>query len=208
MPADCELLYLDAHMHVRGKSFAYEAEFKDGTRKPLLHLPHYDFNWQTNYELAEHLPLPEGTVIHGKATFDNSENNASNPDPNSEVRWGEQTWEEMMIGYFTVAVPVTSNRGGLNPFERQKIVSTVDKLVFSKLDHNLDGILVADETGVALWGFGKAMSIDADNNDQLCKEELRGWLTKMDNPLDLLENPLIRQIPEVAKLIKRMEGKH
>jgi peroxiredoxin len=208
MPADCELLYLDAHMHVRGKSFAYEAVFTDGTRKPLLNLPHYDFNWQTNYELAEHLPLPEGTVIHGKATFDNSENNASNPDPNSEVRWGEQTWEEMMIGYFTVAVPVTSNRGGLNPFERQKIVSTVDKLVFSKLDHNHDGILIADETGGALWVFGKAMSIDVDNDEQLCKEELRGWLTEMDNPLDLLENPLIRQIPEVAKLIKRMEGKH
>lgn len=160
-----------------------------------------------NDELSEHLSLPEGTVIHCKATFDNSESNASNPDPNSEVRWGEQTWEEMMIGYFTVAVPVTSNRGGLNPFEQQKIVSTVDKVVFSKLDQNNDGNLVAAETGVALWVFGKSMTIDVDGNDQLSKDELRGWLTSMDNPLELLDNPLIRQIPEVTKLIKRMEGK-
>jgi hypothetical protein len=205
MPADCNLMSLNGHMHVRGKSFSFEAEFPDGTRQPLLNLPNYDFNWQTNYQLAEPIQLPKGTVIHCKATFDNSEKNASNPDPQSEVRWGNQTWEEMMIGYFTVSFLASANRGGLNPFERQKIVNIVDKVVFSKLDKNNDGILIADEVGIGLWLYGKSMSIDANGDDELCKQELRDWLAKMENPLDLLDNPLIRQIPEVAKLVKRME---
>jgi hypothetical protein len=72
----------------------------------LLDVPHYDFNWQNSYELAERRLMPKGTRVRCEATFDNSTANLANPDPEKTVRWGDQTWEEMMIGYMNVAVPV------------------------------------------------------------------------------------------------------
>ena len=77
------------------------AEYPDGAKEILLDVPRYDFNWQMRYDLAEPKLLPSGTRLHCTALFDNSENNLSNPDPRRDVRWGEQTWDEMMIGYFT-----------------------------------------------------------------------------------------------------------
>jgi hypothetical protein len=62
-------------------------------------VPRYDFNWQTNYRLDPPLELPAGARIRCTAHFDNSSDNLNNPDPSVPVRWGEQTWEEMMIGF-------------------------------------------------------------------------------------------------------------
>lgn len=101
----CELLSLSPHMHVRGKSFRYTLVYPDKRREILLDVPHYDFNWQTEYRLKEKMALPKGTKIFCEAVFDNSADNLNNPDPNSWVRWGDQTYEEMMIGYFHYAVP-------------------------------------------------------------------------------------------------------
>jgi hypothetical protein len=89
------------HMHLRGKSFRYEAIYPDGNREVLLDVPGYDFNWQLRYELEEPKFLPKGTKLFCTAHFDNSENNLANPDPTKRVRWGDQTWEEMMIGWYT-----------------------------------------------------------------------------------------------------------
>lgn len=100
-----EVLSLMPHMHLRGKSFRYEAVFPDGRREVLLDVPRFDFNWQTSYQLAEPFQLQPGTRIDCVAVFDNSAGNPNNPDPGKEVRWGDQTWEEMMIGYFDVAMP-------------------------------------------------------------------------------------------------------
>jgi peroxiredoxin len=99
---DMRLLTLAPHMHLRGKSFRYEAEFPDGAREVLLDVPRYDFNWQLKYVLAEPRHLPKGTVLHCTARFDNSEANLANPDPSDTVRFGPQTWHEMMIGWFGV----------------------------------------------------------------------------------------------------------
>ncbi len=96
---DVKLLSLMPHMHLRGKDFRYQAIFPDGKRQTLLSVPRYDFNWQNTYRFAEPLSLPKGTRIDCLAHFDNSENNAANPDPTKPVRWGDQTWEEMMIGW-------------------------------------------------------------------------------------------------------------
>jgi peroxiredoxin len=101
---DSLLLALFPHMHLRGKSFRYEAIYPDGKREVLLDVPHYDFNWQNGYALAEPKLLPAGTRMHCTAYFDNSEDNLANPDPTATVRWGDQTWEEMMIGYFDIAL--------------------------------------------------------------------------------------------------------
>ena len=68
-------------------------------------MPRYDFNWQTSYVFAEPKQLPQGTTLHCTAHFDNSADNPANPDPTKPVRWGDQTWEEMMIGWFDIAVP-------------------------------------------------------------------------------------------------------
>src|SRR5947207_7295187 len=72
----------------------------------LFNVPKYDFNWQLQYDLKTPIRLPEGTRIDCIAHFDNSPNNKYNPDPAKEVKWGDQTWEEMMIGWFTYSIPV------------------------------------------------------------------------------------------------------
>ena len=100
------LVDLLPHMHFRGKSFEYRITYPNGEKEVLLNVPHYDFNWQLTYDLAKPKVMPAGTVIECTAHFDNSPNNPYNPDPTKEVHFGEQTWEEMMIGFFDVAVPM------------------------------------------------------------------------------------------------------
>jgi hypothetical protein len=103
---DATLLNFLPHMHFRGKSFEYRVTYPTGEKETLLAVPHYDFNWQLTYELAQPKLLPKGTVVECTAHFDNSANNRFNPDPTKEVHFGEQTWEEMMIGFLDVAVPM------------------------------------------------------------------------------------------------------
>jgi peroxiredoxin len=97
---DVRLLSLSPHLHLRGKSFRFEAVFPDGRREILLDVPRYDFNWQLRYELAEPKRLPTGTRLVCTAVYDNSAANPANPDPSQTVTWGDQTWEEMLIGFF------------------------------------------------------------------------------------------------------------
>lgn len=203
LPVDCQLLSFSPHMHFRGKRFYYEAVYPDGKREPLMNVPVYDFNWQTNYELSERKTLPANTVIHCKAAFDNSKDNLANPNPNATVYWGEQTYDEMLIGYFTVATPVTANRGGLNPFVRQKIIEELNWLFFYELDGDEDGNLTSEEVGEGIWAFAKVAGIDRDDDAKLSIEEVKRWLGTMDNPLKLLENPLIQQDPSFRELLKQ-----
>jgi thiol-disulfide isomerase/thioredoxin len=104
------IISLMPHLHLRGQAFRYEAVYADGRRETLLDVPGYDFNWQTSYQAAEPLKLPKGTRIFCTATYDNSPGNLNNPDPTTRVSWGDQTWEEMMIGYFDVAIPLADTR--------------------------------------------------------------------------------------------------
>jgi peroxiredoxin len=103
-PQDTLLLSMLPHMHLRGKSFEYRATYPDGKEETLLAVPRYDFGWQANYRLAQPLRLPAGTRIDCTAFFDNSDKNPWNPDPTATVRWGDQTWQEMMIGFVDYAV--------------------------------------------------------------------------------------------------------
>ena len=102
---DIELVSLMPHMHKRGKDFKYTVTYPDGRQEVLLNVPKYDFSWQLTYELKDHMTLPKGARIDCVAHFDNSPNNKYNPDPTKEVKWGDQTWEEMMIGFFTYITP-------------------------------------------------------------------------------------------------------
>jgi hypothetical protein len=104
LPNDALLISLFPHMHLRGKSFEYSIARPNGNLETLLKINKYDFNWQLNYRLSEPRLIPAGTRLLWTAYFDNSPNNPRNPDPEAEVRFGEQSWEEMMIGFFDVAV--------------------------------------------------------------------------------------------------------
>ncbi|MEO1524664.1 MAG: redoxin domain-containing protein [Planctomycetota bacterium] len=95
------LLSMTPHMHLRGKSFSYKAFYPDGTDETLLSVPNYDFNWQLEYILDEPKRLPRGTEVRCVATYDNSEANLSNPNPGRTVYWGDQSFEEMMIGFMS-----------------------------------------------------------------------------------------------------------
>lgn len=104
LPNDALLLGFLPHMHLRGKAFEYDRTAPGGRPEPLLRVNHYDFHTQLSYRLATPLPLKKGTRLSATAWYDNSANNPNNPDPSKEVRWGEQSWEEMMVGFFDVAV--------------------------------------------------------------------------------------------------------
>ena len=115
LPNDALLLGFFPHMHLRGTAFEYdriitEEGRADGRPDVMLRVSHYDFHWQMDYRLAQPIALPQGTRLSWTAWYDNSANNPSNPDPTAEVRWGEQSWEEMMVGFFYVAVDPAIDR--------------------------------------------------------------------------------------------------
>jgi peroxiredoxin len=99
--SDTLLVSLLPHMHLRGKSFRYEAEYPDGNREVLLSVPRYDFNWQLEYFFSEPKLLPKGTKLHCIAHYDNSADNPANPDPSRVVRYDKQIFDEMLEGTFT-----------------------------------------------------------------------------------------------------------
>ena len=117
LPNDARLLSLYPHMHLRGKYFEYSIVEPSGQRTTLLKVNNYDFYWQLNYRLADPLLLRSGTRLECSAVFDNSKNNPRNPDPDAMVRYGQQSTDEMMIGFFDVAVPANITKAKF--FERR-----------------------------------------------------------------------------------------
>jgi hypothetical protein len=114
LPNDAMLLSFFPHMHLRGKRFEYNILQPNGGGPddkvvPLLRV-NYDFYWQMSYRLAQPMPLKAGTILQAVAWYDNSKNNPHNPDPDSAVRWGDQTYDEMMVGFFDVAVPANIDK--------------------------------------------------------------------------------------------------
>ncbi len=95
-----------AHMHMRGKAFKYELIYPDTHVETLLDIPRYDFNWQLRYDFKEPKVFPKGSTLRLTAVFDNSTGNRANPDPSKTVKWGQQTYDEMMVGYLEYIVPV------------------------------------------------------------------------------------------------------
>lgn len=186
-PVEVQLLNLMPHMHVRGKSFRYELRTAAGRSETVLDVPRYDFNWQTSYQLAEPLRVPAGSSMHVVAHYDNSENNRNNPNPNATVRWGEQTWDEMLIGYFDIAVPRAtfeasqkvsgnSRRGAAaEALSLRGANRVIDRI--KELDTNKDGTLTLDEVPEQrLRVIFKQLDLNGD--DKLTVEEARKTLDK------------------------------
>ena len=144
------------HMHLRGKAFKYELVRGNGIRETLLEVPSYDFNWQLRYALKEPRAIPLGSRIEVTGTFDNSEENPANPNPSTTVRWGDQSDEEMLIGYIECTID-NSTIG--------KESSSPD--LFFKLDQNGDGVLTKNEfTSPALFP-----SFDTDRDGMVTRQE-------------------------------------
>jgi hypothetical protein len=108
---DAELVWMSPHMHLRGKDMTYKLVFPDGTEQVVLNVPHYDFNWQLGYELAQPIKVPKGTKLLVVGHYDNSVNNKFNPDPTRTVYQGNMTWEEMFAPFFTITVDKRVNPG-------------------------------------------------------------------------------------------------
>lgn len=107
---DSYVINLLPHLHYRGKDFNYTARFPDGRKEKLLSVSKYDFNWQTSYELEEPLFVPKGTRIDCIAHWDNSADNPNNPDPTKDVTFGNESYDEMMIGFIDYVV-----KDGISP---------------------------------------------------------------------------------------------
>ena len=137
---DARLLALVPHMHWRGKDYRYEIQYPDGKKETVLSVPRWDFNWQNMYRFQEPLKLPAGTRLYSVAHWDNTRNNPYNPDPNQTVRFGLQTWEEMMVGW---AVYVWERPETVA--ERMKNPPSQADLFFDRLDRNGDDVITPDE---------------------------------------------------------------
>lgn len=138
--ADARILSFSPHQHWRGKDFRYEVIYPDGTKQTLLSVPRWDFNWQNVYRLQEPLKVPKGAKLHAVAHWDNSAFNLRNPDPSKEVRFGLQSWEEMMVGFVTYVWerPETAAELAKNP-------PSMADLAFERMDTNGDDFITQDE---------------------------------------------------------------
>ncbi len=110
LPHDATLLSFFPHMHLRGKAFEYQIIPPHGPPITLLSVKNYNFYWQLSYVLSEPLKLKAGTRLEVTGYFDNSPNNPLNPDPKATVHYGEQSWDEMMIGFFDLAIPANMDK--------------------------------------------------------------------------------------------------
>ncbi|WP_298867443.1 redoxin domain-containing protein [uncultured Gimesia sp.] len=164
------LLSFMPHMHLRGKSFRYE--LRKTPAEPgevLLDVPAFDFNWQTAYQIEKPIPLETGDYIHCVAHFNNSDSNLSNPNPNKSVSWGDQTWNEMMIGYFNVAIP-KKEAAAENEFK------TIAFRLIRRRDKNSNGKLEQDEVPLRELPF--FFQADKDKNAIVTVEELAALIEK------------------------------
>lgn len=113
------MLSVFPHMHLRGKAFQYDLIYPTGETKTIMRVDHWSLNWQLSYKLAEPIELTPGMKVKATAWWDNSPNNPSNPDPSKEVKWGDQSWEEMLVGFYDVAVnPKINNK---NLYQKQTL---------------------------------------------------------------------------------------
>ena len=112
---DLKLAGLHPHMHTRGKDFEYRIVYPDGRTETILRVPKYNWRWQLWYNLTEPLILPKGTKIECTAHFDNSSDNPENPDPTKTVIWGQQSWDEMMVGFFNLVFDAKTPAKSLFP---------------------------------------------------------------------------------------------
>lgn len=154
---DSQLLALMPHMHWRGKNYRYEAVYPDGRTETLLSTPRWDFNWQTAYWFAEPIKFPAGSQIRAVAHWDNSRYNPANPDPERNVRWGNQTWDEMMVGWMVYVhdEPIETAVAGREP-------NPAAMAMFKLFDRDADDRITRLEIPEQYIGLMERFGVDPD----------------------------------------------
>lgn len=176
LPRYGSLLSISPHMHLRGKSFRAFAE-TETSKGIICDVPHYDFNWQHTYVFKKPLSFESLKDISFDVYFDNSSGNPVNPDPNQLVTWGDQTFEEMAVAFFDVAVPLKipepasktpkkTNQGEPSA----KVIAFVDRF-FERFDKNRNELVEKSETPISLQGFG-FWKYDANRDSKLSRDEV------------------------------------
>lgn len=182
---DAILVWLMPHMHIRGKDFRYELRYPDGTQEALLNVPRYDFNWQLVYDFAQPKHVPAGTVMHCMAHFDNSESNLANPDPTKPVRWGDQTWEEMMIGWFGVTTDVGPEAERAEAFRQRLANGTIE--LSSRVTRAAKRALKTEQ---AFENLSRALPSIVPQVDRICVSVTDGDQVRF---IRLAQSPALRQ---------------
>lgn len=148
IPWDCRILAFFPHAHVRGKAAQYELKTPDGKTTKLLDVPHYDFNWQLQYRFAEPVTVPRGSGLIYTAWYDNSDKNPANPDPKKTVKWGQQTYEEMHLGYVEFVIdsakasePVVGPKGEFKFPKDGVLIPAQFKDAFKRFDADSNGVI-------------------------------------------------------------------
>ncbi len=178
LPVDATILGFLPHMHLRGTACQYSVLDRNGDTETLLDIPRYDFNWQLLYRYAAPRPLRAGDTLQFTAWYDNSADNPANPDPTETVRWGQQTFEEMMLGYVEYFLPdvppgIEPDRS-LNPRRRRRQPpdnASFIETAFDRLDRNQDGLLSRNELPAKLRP--RFESLDRNTDGGLTLEEAR-----------------------------------
>ena len=179
LPVDATVLGFLPHMHLRGSACRYEVTDTTGTQEVLLDIPNYDFNWQLLYRYAEPRIFHEGDTITFTAWFDNSAENPANPDPTQTVYWGQQTFEEMLLGYveyFLPGVPpgtplINKRRSKKQQVNLPEQDSKNLQAVFLRLDQDGDHALSKEEIPKRLQS--RFDQVDSDHNGLLSYDEVR-----------------------------------
>ena len=183
-PENAKLTALTPHMHLRGKSFRITEHSQTDHKTILLDVPQYDFNWQHVYRLAEPLALNEIKQIECIAHFDNSSGNVVNPDATSTVRWGDQSWEEMMIAFFEVSVPrnqdldeAKENQSFADEKHQHAQANQLAMEWMNKWDHNRDSRVQRNEVGESFRRFAFAI-IDRNQDQQISLQETVAYIAE------------------------------
>ena len=177
LPRGGQLLSIIPHMHFRGKSFRVVAT-RGSTSEIMLDVPAYDFNWQHSYQLTDPISLADIDRIEFEATFDNSEANPNNPNPDEYIYWGEQTWQEMALVMLEVAIPRDLDRKALSPRRQTQTNSLQDQEnqfveeFLERFDKNKNGTVSRDESTIALRRSG-FRQVDKDRDGKLSPDELK-----------------------------------
>ncbi len=200
LPPGGKLLSIAPHMHYRGKSFVAKA-VDDDSEQVLLSVPSYDFNWQHNYEFTAPRQLKDLESLEMEVTFDNSKDNPFNPDPSQFVVWGDQTWEEMAVGFFNISIPrqptsstksqpdsetSNSSKTAVRVYSDETLrrAAAYTEMMFQKNDANNDGKLVQEE--MQLLPGAIFPRLDTDQNGIATKDEVEKSARDVYNFLEFL----------------------
>ena len=179
--SDAVVLGFLPHMHVRGKACRYELTTAAGDTTTLLDIPRYDFNWQLLYRYQKPLSLPAGVTLKFIGWYDNSSSNPANPDPTKAIRWGPQTFDEMLLGYVEYYVPgATPGAPGSRVMKagQSETRQRRNAALFIRLDVNKDGHITKEEVRERMPNDPRAAGpifdrLDENQNGRLTKSELQ-----------------------------------